>query len=203
MADSRTPLEYEGIYHIYNHAVGSELLFYNSLNYLHFLNLFKIYIVDYVNVYAYCLMPNHFHIVLQVKSLKEFLTFFPSRISSSHKAVNISKIISIQLGHLFNAYAQAINKQQNRKGSLFNNRFKRKPIADDIYLQKLIHYIHFNPVEAGLSKDIADWPFSSYNAIISSKLTLIVREQVIKLFDSIENFVFYHNHEPVLSEVDL
>ena len=59
MADSKTHLEQEKFYHIYNHAVGEELLFKSERNYLFFLDLTKRYLNDYVTFYAYCLMPNH------------------------------------------------------------------------------------------------------------------------------------------------
>jgi putative transposase len=203
MADSKTLLEPEGIYHIYNHAVGSELLFFNSSNYQHFLNLFKNYLIDYVNVYAYCLMPNHFHFVIQVKSSIDILKINLTRILNHNESDKIiPNLISTQFSHVFNSYAQAINKQENRKGSLFNNRFKRKPVTDEIYLQQLIHYIHFNPIALGLCNNITDWQYSSYNAIVSRKPSLISSEKVVELYDDLDNFIFYHKIEPFLLEID-
>ena len=73
MADTRTPLEENGFYHVYNHAVGNEQLFMNNENYLYFLKLLKKYLSTFVDVYAYCLMPNHFHFIIKIKSKEEIL----------------------------------------------------------------------------------------------------------------------------------
>ena len=67
MADTKTPLEENRYYHIYNHAVGKELLFFKEENYLYFLNKLAAKLSLYFNFYAYCLMPNHFHLVVSVK----------------------------------------------------------------------------------------------------------------------------------------
>ena len=55
-------------------------------------------------------------------------------------------IVSQKFSNLFNSYTQVYNKENNRKGSLFVNRYKRILISDKKYLLKLIHYIHYNPV---------------------------------------------------------
>lgn len=163
MADSKTILEEERFYHIYNHTVGNESLFKTERNYYYFLSLIKKYLIAYVDIYAYCLMPNHFHLVIKTKSELEILDAYnqqkPSKTNSS-----IYMILSNRFSNLFNSYAQAYNSENNRKGSLFFNRFKRKIVIDEKYLVKLIHYLHYNPIEAGLAKNIEDWKFSSYKA---------------------------------------
>ena len=115
--------------------------------------------------------------------------------------MNIPLIMSSQFSHFFNSYAQACNKERNRKGSLFNNRYKRKPIITDTYLIKLIHYIHYNPVAANLCNNIYEWKYSSYNAILSNDSTMIARKKVIDLFHDKQNFIYCHNVEPTLSGI--
>ena len=117
LADTRTPLEENGFYHVYNHAVGNEQLFMNNENYLYFLKLLKKYLSTFVDVYAYCLMPNHFHFIIKIKSKEEILfnSSNPTRVLS--KEMNIPLIMSSQFSHFFNSYAQACNKERNRKRS--------------------------------------------------------------------------------------
>ncbi|MGE4288886.1 MAG: transposase [Salinivirgaceae bacterium] len=195
MADSKTPLEADRFYHIYNHAVGNELLFYRNENYLLFLRLIQKYLINYFDFHAYCLMPNHFHLVVQVKNPNEN-NFYDYK---GNKPEELYYFLSRKLSHLFNSYAQSINKQQNRKGSLFYNRYKRQQITSESYLKKLIHYVHYNPVKARLCNDISDWIFSSYNAYLTSSKSLIKRDYVIDLYGDLSNFIYCHKTIPEIS----
>ncbi|MEQ8910284.1 MAG: hypothetical protein RIC95_13885 [Vicingaceae bacterium] len=80
--------------------------------------------------------------------------------------------------------------------------FKRKRIDDEKYLRKLIHYIHYNPIEAGLTNEMEDWKYSSYSALMSNSKTNVSREEVIGLFESQSNFIFCHKAAPLLSAID-
>src|SRR5699024_10153317 len=104
----------------------------------------------------------------------------------------IPKFISQKFSHLFNGYTQAYNKKYQRRGSLFMTPFKRKFIDSEEYLRKLIRYIHFNPVTAGLCDKLEDWEFSSYKSLLSNKPTLLLREEVLDWFDDRDNFVYTH-----------
>ncbi|MEA2105454.1 MAG: transposase [Bacteroidota bacterium] len=192
MADSKTILEAEKCFHIYNHAVGTEMLFKTDRNYHFFLYLVKKHLISFVDIYAYCLMPNHFHLIILIKEENEIL-------AKKKAKTSIPLLISQQFSNLFNSYAQAFNKENNRKGSLFLNRFKRKIIKDEKYLKKLIHYIHYNPVLANLCKNIYDWNYSSYNAIISNRPTLLARSKIVELFHNKLNFIYCHKTLPQIS----
>lgn len=199
MADSKTPLEADRFYHIYNHAVGNEKLFRNNNNYSHFIMLLKKYMIDYVELYAYCLMPNHFHFVLKIKSEQDIFNSF-ARVQNPRKAdFIVPSVVSRQFSHFFNSYAQAFNKQNIRKGSLFANRFKRKHIDTEEYLKKLIQYVHFNPVWANLCSDISEWQYSSFNEILKDDMNFVERNKVLELFDGKQNFIFCHKFEPKIS----
>jgi hypothetical protein len=142
--------------------------------------------------------------LFQTKPEKHILTAY----YSTHSKIKcdddkeISEIISRQFSHLFNCYAQAFNKENNRKGSLFYNRFKRKLVDDDKYLRKLIHYIHFNPVRHGFVDKVNDWEYSSYQTLISTKETILKRNKVLELFGDIKNFKYCHTSEPQTSGID-
>jgi len=72
--------------------------------------------------------------------------------------------------------------------------FKHIKIEEEYYLKKLVHYIHFNPVEAGLCKKSNDWKFSSYQSLLSNGKSLLNREEVISWFDDLENFKHLHQN---------
>jgi hypothetical protein len=66
MANPREPFEPDTIFHVYNHGNGDDLIFRENENYLFFLERFRVYITPVADIYAYCLMPNHFHFLLRV-----------------------------------------------------------------------------------------------------------------------------------------
>ena len=129
-------------YHIYNRGAGRNPIFFTPANYEYCLHLVKRYLTQYaVTVIAYCLMPNHYHFLLRQES-----------------DLPLSKFIGV----LFNAYAQAVNKQQTRSGSLFEGRFQHRRIDREEYLTHLCRYVHLNPVKARLVQRPEDWPYSNY-----------------------------------------
>ncbi len=196
MSNTKTYLEEDKMFHIYNHAVGKDNFFNTADNYHFFLLKLKEYLQYYIDVYAYCLMPNHFHFVIKVKErevvVNEYLKKAVANKSKIKELDFVPKLVSRQFGHFFNSYAQAYNKENYRRGSLFKNRFNREPIEDENYLKKVIIYTHKNPVEAGFVNEPADWKYSSYRSIVSKKPTLIKRSEVIELFENLENFIFCH-----------
>ena len=186
----KIPLEPGQFYHIYNHANGHENLFVNEGNYYFFLRKFMQYIHPIADTFAYCLMPNHFHIAIKIKSKKELL-----KIPGIEKYATISAFLSKQFAKLFSSYTQAFNKQQSRRGSLFVPNFSRKRIESPDYFRALIHYIHFNAVHHGFVDDLRDWPYSSFNSFFSPKSSSLKRAEVISWFEDKKSFFRYHQKQ--------
>lgn len=184
------PLEPDTFYHIYNRANGSEKVFLSDDNYSFFLRQYTTYISPIANSYCYCLMPNHFHLLISIKSEEELMATLPK----SGKV--LERLLSNQFGRLFTSYAKAFNKQQDRMGSVFMKNFKRKKIADEKYRRKIVHYIHYNPVEARLCKKPEDWKYSSYRELIQQQPTMIRRAEVLDWFEDKENFIYCHKNPP-------
>lgn len=201
-------LQPDTFYHIYNRANGNEQLFITEENYLYFQKKYEAYISHICHTYSYCLMPNHFHFLIQIKSEAELELFFDKKTASSitingyktfeglAKQNAISKLLTQQFSHLFNAYTQAFNKQNNRKGSLFMHPYKRKKIYNKSYLLNLTRYIHYNPIEARLVSELNEWKFSSYSSLISSTPTILKRDTLINWFDDESNFIHFHQMKP-------
>jgi putative transposase len=178
-----------GTYHLYNRANGNENIFLSDENYRFFKEKFKLYILPVAEVYCYCLMPNHFHFLLRIKSEIEIDSFFGI---DKCKQYGHEKLISKQFSNFFSSYCQAFNKVNHRKGSLFMKNFKRKKVEDTSYLRNLVHYIHYNPVEAGLCNTLESYPYSSFNSIINSKEDFILRKELIEIFEDLLNFKSFH-----------
>jgi REP element-mobilizing transposase RayT len=136
--------------------------------------------VDYIDVFAYCLMPNHFHLFIRVKENV-----------SMEKQSNLNAVEKA-FKNFFISYAKSINKRFDRTGALLQYKFKRKEIESESYITWLIYYIHRNPVVAKFCNNLNDWKFSSYNAFLFDKPTLIAKEEVLKWFGGLQEFEKFH-----------
>lgn len=149
----------------------------NDENKNYFLRLLDKHLTDKSILHAYCLMNNHFHLLLTV-DVKE-------------------DVITQSLSNLFNAYAKAFNKSNNRTGSLFEKHFKRIQVNDEDYVRHLIMYIHLNP-KHHFNLDFESYKYSSYRAFLSDKETKLNRDESLKLFGDKDNFIFVHKQKNVL-----
>lgn len=148
-------------YHIYNRS--NEIVFKRDYNYSFFLEKFKKHILPFADVLAYCLMPNHFHIMVQVNA--------EGAKPSDEQYRNTTQLLSKNIGLLLSSYTQAINKQENRRGSLFahktkakqlNNFGEYKGVSQNDYSLTCFNYIHQNPINTKIVNKTKDWEFSSY-----------------------------------------
>lgn len=205
MPNSKSILEPGHTYHIYNRANGNGVLFREEENYRFFLKRYDTYVTPIADTFCYCLMPNHFHFLVRIKAENKLICFLKDNRSRSKDLTgfeNLSGLVSQQFSNFFNAYTKAFNKQQHRNGSLFSRPFKRKQVDDEKYLKKLVHYIHYNPIEAGLAIKPEDWKFSSYKSIISNQATKLKKEETIHWFDDLNNFKYCHQHPPSITGIE-
>lgn len=127
-------------------------------NYLYFLRQVRKYLAGgAVGIIGYCLMPNHYHLLVRLQ------------------ADDLSKPMQ-QLGL---SYTKAINRRHGRAGSLFQGPFKAAHVDLDEYLLHLSRYIHLNPVAAGLAKRPEDWEFSSYREYVGLRDGTLPRPDVV------------------------
>lgn len=183
-------------YHIYSRANGKENIFSTDENYKYFIDKYKQYILPIADTYCYCLMPNHFHFIVRFKTEEELILI--EKDIKDH-----SRFFSKKFQHFLNSYSKSFNKQKGRKGSLFMHPFKRKEINTATYFIKLIHYIHHNPVAAELCKTVYEWKYSSFNAIIQNKKSLVQKDAVLSLFEDLENFLYVHQAPPGLTRINM
>lgn len=196
---NQIPLENGKYYHIYNRGNNGIDLFYEIENHKHFLRLYEKYIYPVAETYAWCLMKNHFHILVYIKETGEI-----DSAKLEYSSTDKPKIVSAskQFSNLFNAYTLAMNKRYKRTGSLFEKNFRRKVINSETYFQKLVFYVHNNPVHHKFTEHIIEYPWTSYGTVISNKKTKLQREKVIEYFHDIENFKYYHSSNPNLDEIE-
>ena len=171
-----------GYYHIYNRGNAKQDIFYNPEDYNFFLSRLKLNLfpiddeqnriimlpADSFSLIGYCLMPNHYHLIVR-----------------QNKEISTSKLIT----KVCTSYSKHFNKKYGRVGHLFQDRFKQINIDDNEYLKWLICYIHQNPKVAGLSTTPLDYRWSSYNYYIKGKGDIVCENDIIlSQFKNIDEF---------------
>jgi REP element-mobilizing transposase RayT len=150
--------EPQKMYHIWTHANGEENLFRSDENYRYFLKKYDHHIHPFAETFAYCLMPNHFHLMVRIRGKKVVMEYLRLKLKTSfndfQKYGGFSNVISQQFSNLLNGYTKAYNKKYDRKGSLFMPNFKRKIIDSDEYYTGMIVYIHNNPIHHNFVTDL-------------------------------------------------
>ena len=180
------------LYHVYNRGNNRDKVFYSHRNYLFFLEKINAYVLPYADVLAWCLMPNHFHLMVYINEVE----LMPSNalnqanvsdpLTSSERVAVRTRTLNQSIGIMLRSYTNAIHKQEGRTGALFQEETKAIMLSDDIsyipsyfpsafgtiitayqdddmsYAERCFHYIHQNPVSSHMVKTAEDWEFSSY-----------------------------------------
>ena len=189
------------IYHIYNQGNNREKIFFIRENYLYFLRKIQVHIGPFADILAWCLMPNHFHLIVSIRSMtqidKENYPF-----DLIYEEFNRLKFTN-SLASMLRSYTRAINIQEKHTGAIFreqtkaiclgsfeneklkcNERFikgtEQMPDFNDDYLQTCFNYIHLNPVKGNLAKQLIDWEFSSAREIWGIGNAKLVNKKMVE-----------------------
>ena len=210
------------VYHIYNRGNNKRDLFAETADYEHFLSLYDRFVTPVAETFAWVLMPNHFHFLVRIKENilykyskhdrqtnsvvnrleKEDSQWFREhkwetvRVSDSPDSGHTKKPVPHRhFSHLFNAYTRYFNTRTGGTGNLFERPFKRKEVKNEIYMKKLMVYIHNNPVHHGFCEHPLEYPWSSYLSITSNKQTKLNRKAVIEMFQDKQVFEDAHHQD--------
>jgi REP element-mobilizing transposase RayT len=175
-------------YHIYARGINGERLFPEPRNYGYFLNRFAHWVSPIADTFAYCLLPDHVHAAVRIRPAPEILGRLPRLVRHS-----APEIVSMQIGHLFNGYAQAINKARQRRGNLFETPFRRRPVLSASLFCQLVVNIHRDAERHGLVRDFRSYPHSSYASLLSEGSSRLMRQEVFEAFGGRDNFLAAHH----------
>ncbi|MBL7966862.1 MAG: hypothetical protein JNK09_07660 [Prolixibacteraceae bacterium] len=191
----RIRIEPEKFYHIWNRGNNRENLFYTPANYEYFLRMYAEFLDPVAETYAFCLLPNHFHLLIRTKA------FASVEVSPMGETSRKSNPVSRAFQRLFTAYSQAINIQQHRTGSLFQKPYKRLEVKSVRQLANLVHYIHTNPQKHGITDDFRDYPWSSYERILINRPSKLKKDDVLAWFKNKDNYLSHHSRTIDLDEL--
>ena len=155
-------------YHVMNRGRNREKIFCSPEEYAAFIDLLKNASALWkVRITAYCLMPNHYHLLVQTPE------------------ANLSRTMR----HINGLYTQYFNRKHKSDGPLFRGRYKSIIIDGDTYLLDLLRYIHRNPLSSGLVKHLDHYPWSSHRAYISKRTegNWLYKDYVLSMLEDNKN----------------
>lgn len=186
----------DAYYHLYNRGVNKQIIFTEDQDFVVFLSLLKRHLdkephfdkqqreyphlPKQISLLSYCLMPNHFHLLIHNKE--------------SHG-------IELLMRSVATAYVSYFNRKYKRVGPLFQGRYKASMIDSDTYLQHISRYIHLNP------REYEKYKYSSYKAIVENwNVGWLATEELMNTFegtrkDYAEFVADYEDHKAMLDEI--
>lgn len=179
-------LEEGKLYHIYNQGNNRQKVFMNRENYLFFLKKVRTHIIPHADILAWCLMPNHLHFMIYLNKIEIVVGKISEGFTSSGTLTKLpqKRTMNESIGVMLRSYTRAINKQEQKSGSLFRKETKAECLnpSDGItpaffnsnsgilinvynsakeYPQICFDYIHNNPLASNLVSNVTEWEFSS------------------------------------------
>lgn len=169
-----------GIYHIMLRGINQQQVFEDTEDYEKFLDILRdCKEICRFEIYAYCLMGNHLHLLIKegTESLEQMFKRICGR------------------------FVYWYNVKYRRIGHLFQDRFKSEPVDSDAYFYAVLRYIHQNPIKAGLCKRVGDYTYSSYLEYVNVN-DLVDREYVLGQM-TIDEFVGLNNQTVDMDCMDI
>jgi putative transposase len=159
----------DSIYHVINRGNGGQVVFQKDKDYEAFVNLMKEAKIRYaVKIFAYCLMPNHFHIVVM-----------------PHQSEDLSKWMQ----WLLTSHVRRFHKHYGTSGHIWQGRYKSFLIQKDSHLLTVLKYVESNPLRAGLVNSANNWLWSSHRESIHKGGHLLIDEVPLELPKEWSKFV--------------
>jgi putative transposase len=185
--------EQNRIYHIYNRGNNRQKIFFNRENFLHFLRKIRDKLAPHCDILAFCLMTNHFHIMIQTNE---------NSVKSKKVGKDDRNVISEAFRQILSSYSQSINKQERRTGSLFEQNTEAKELAaieiDFETTLTCFNYIHQNPYVAKMVNKMEDWEFSSFRDYLGLRNGTLCNKDLAKNILKINEETFYTDSYKVL-----
>ncbi|HAJ56426.1 MAG TPA: transposase [Candidatus Omnitrophica bacterium] len=163
------------IYHILNRGNNKNKIFHKQQDYQAFLNLMIEAKKQYpIKIFAYCLMPNHFHLVVM-----------------PNKAEDLSKWMQ----WLMTSHVRRYHKHYGTTGHIWQGRFKSFIIQNDAHLITVLRYAEANPVRSKLVKSAEGWRWSSHGEMLGENKRRLINKAPIELPDNWNKYVNYGAEE--------
>jgi REP element-mobilizing transposase RayT len=200
----------ERIYHVYNQTNNKEALFITSANQIRFLRNLEKYVAPFVDIFAFNLLTNHFHLILEVLPKELFLRnasrYYIDDLPRACKALvladeeNMDLILENRFKAMLSGYSTYFNIRNKRKGNFFHRPFCRKRIHSMDYFRKAVYYVHANSVKHGMHQDMLDHDWTSYHQVLIRDQSLLALDKMFEYFNGEKEFIKYHERGRIIEE---
>jgi len=196
--------EEQMFYHIICKSIQGIALFKNDDNKRFFLQRYQYYLSPFIDTYAFCLLNNHVHFLVRVKTLAAIeasINAIPVNDTTitqqlfMERKVSLDVLLEKQFNSFLVSYTRAFNNFLLRKGHVFVRPFKRIAVTESAHFMQLVIYIHANPLKHGLTNELTNYKWSSYQAIVTDSYTNIKRAEVLDWFNNKEQFIAIHQEQ--------
>ena len=161
------------VYHVFNRGISKKTIIFSDYHKSLFIQLLDEISQKFnVLIHTYCLMNNHYHLLIETPD------------------ANLDRAMHYFGRHL----SKQINKSLNADGALFKDRYKSLLVDSDRYLLQVSRYIHLNPVEAGLVLRPEDYPWSSYPSYLGlDSASFLHTKKILSYLKSPEDYQYFVN----------
>ena len=157
------------IYHVMARGNNKMAIFLDDLDYARFLEILGAVVIRFeLEVWVFCVMPNHYHLVLRTRRAN----------------------LSLAMRDLNGVYAQWWNTRHGHVGHILQGRFKAQIVDASMYLLRLCRYVLLNPVRAQLCARPEEWPWSSYKYLASEPCNWVDVGSLLRALDGVDSEVF-------------
>jgi putative transposase len=201
----KAPFLSECFYHIVCKSIDGIILFKEAIDNHIFLQRFQQFTTPVFDVWSYCLLTNHTHHIVKIKSLATILEnikklndktqAMKSFLSNQNNELFFDAMIERQMNSFLVSFANYTNNKYKRKGGLFQKPFRRIQVIDDIHLQQAIIYVHANAQRHNIVKDFKDHHYNSYEATVNNNVAFIDAKSVLDFFGGVEDFKNIHKSQ--------
>ena len=183
------------IYHVFNRGNNSQQIFFSEKDYQLFVYYLSQFIAPYSDILAWCLMPNHFHLLVHATN-KSIETRKSGGLQLSNLSYGIKQLLS--------SYTKSVNKREKRTGNLFQQKTKAKCVNDSKgnHSRNAFIYIHQNPLKANLVSKVEDWQYSSFLSIINQGKASLVDVSLVKKYIDFNETTFSQDVCNILTEAE-
>jgi hypothetical protein len=186
---TRFALEPGRFYHWIHRSVPEVNLFEQSRDYESFTDMVHERLKRWCQPAAHCLIPNHFHFLLKLGDADTINIACEAATGAHLSTRGLDTFVSNQLGHVLSTWGKDVNGRLQRRGHVFDGRYRLSEVDSNAGLRNVVCYIHRNPIHHGLVREFEDWPHSSFQQIKDRWSDWPLRW----LFSSVSEFVDVHN----------
>jgi len=199
----RAPFFEDTFYHIIFKSIDGILIFPEDDDYWVFKERIRIYICPVAEVWGYCFLKNHVHLVVRIKQIDAIIQYLATLnhkelhktdknfVTHAKEELALQKYILRRINSLLTSYSMSINKRYKRRGGLFQKPFKRVEIFNDDYLRRALVYVHTNPAKHKIG-EFETYKYSSYYAMSKEIESIAECHQVLEFFGGLDSFLEAH-----------